>query len=164
MKQIHDFKGLFVEQLNEQYEGERLQLLFFPQLRQKTDAVELQAVIDEHTKKAERHIQRLEEIFDSIEEPVHMEENRGIEGLIQEADELVKRCPERRIRDAAIAIAIQHLHNHNISSYKTLSAYAEDLALDNVSVLIQASLYEEKESENQIASLNEENLIFKAMH
>ena len=132
MKHIHDLKDLFVEQLKEQYSGERQQLEALAKLREKTSTRALQQSIDFHLGRTRQQMQRLEEVFSLLGRNLHGEENVGVKGLIAEAFELAERCTGDKVRDAGIITSIQHLNHHNIASYGTLCAYARELGLDEV--------------------------------
>lgn len=158
MKHIHNLTDLFVEQLKEQYSGERQQLEVFPKLREKTSTKELQQIIDSHIGKTKKQIQRLEHIFSLLERNLHGEVNIGVKGLVEEALELAERCIEEEVRDAGIITSIQHLHHHNIARYGSICTYAKELQFQEIKQLLGESLKEEKQNDLYLSHLAETNI------
>lgn len=163
MKHIHDLKELFIEQLKEQYDGERQQLEAFPKLRERTSTKTLLQSIDYHIGKTKKQMQRLERIFSSLDRNLHGEENKGVKGLIEEALELAERCVNEGVRDAGIITAIQHLNHHNIASYGTLCIYAKELGMDEIKKWLGESLTEEKLTDQDLSTLAETSINLKAI-
>ncbi len=164
MKNIIDFKGLFVEQLKEQNDGERQQLEALKKLRSKITSHALKGAIDEHIGKTRSQMERLENIFSLLGRNIHGETNMGVKGLIEEAFELEGRCTDDDVRDAGIITSIQHLNHHNIASYGTLSIYADELEEYNVAMLLRESLEEEKRTDSKLSELAEEEINLRAIH
>lgn len=163
MKHIDDLKGLFIEQLKEQYDGERQQLEAFPKLRERTSNKALQQSIDHHIGKTKKQMQQLEHVFSLLSRNLHGEENKGVKGLIEEAIELVTRCVNEEVRDAGIITSIQHLNHHNIASYGTLCIYAKELGMDEIKQLLGKSLTEEKLTDQGLSNLAEISINLKAI-
>ena len=164
MKRIGDFKGLFIEQLKEQKDGERQQLEALKRLREKSTSLALKRVIDAHIGRTKEQIERLIDVFALLKRNIHGENNMGVKGLIDEAMELEKRCTDDDVRDAGIIVSIQHLNHHNIASYGTLSIYASELEEHNAAVLLKESLEEEKKTDAVLTELAESEINLRAIH
>ena len=164
MKHIHDLKGLFIEQLKEQYDGERRQLEALPKLRGNTATQELQLSIDHHIGRTRQQMQRMENVFSILERNLHGEVNKGVQGLVEEAMELAARCVNNDVRDAGIITSIQHLNHHNIASYGTLCTYAAELKMDKISELLRQSLQEERQTDQDLSALAKASVNLKAIH
>lgn len=165
MRQLHDLSELFVEQLKEQYDGERQQVeSLLPQMRAKTSTKALQQSIDHHIGKTRNHLKRLKNIFTLLGRNSHGEVNIGVKGLIEESFDLVKRCVDKEVRDAGIVTAIQHLNHHNIASYGTLTAYAKVLGMEDIQDLLKQCLDEEKATDKNLSVIAEISINYRAIH
>lgn len=164
MKHIRNILELFVEQLKEQYSGERLQLEALPKLRELTTNPALHQLIDHHIGKTRQQLKRLDHVFRLIERNLHGEENLGVKGLINEAIELAERCADDLTRDAGIITSVQHMNHHNIASYRTLKLLAEGLKLEGVKALLNQSLKEEKSIDNSLFGLAKVQLNLDEIH
>jgi len=163
MKHIHDLEELFVEQLKEQYDGERQQLEVFPKLRARIVTEELQSSIDHHIGKTKTQMQRLERVFSLLDRNVHGEMNKGVRGLVEEAMELAARCVNERVREAGAITSIQHFNHHNIATYGALRTYAEELGMDEIKRLLTNSLEEEKLTDQDLSGLAEVSINLRAI-
>ncbi|WPP49805.1 YciE/YciF ferroxidase family protein [Catalinimonas niigatensis] len=164
MKFIQDLNELLVEQLKEQNDGERQQLEAFPKLRERTSSNELQKSIDHQLGTKRKHLQRIEQIFSLLQRNFHGEINKGVKGLLEEAEELAVRCTDAAVRDAGIITSIQHLCHHNMASYGTLSVFAKELRLLEIKELLGESLSEEKEIDLDLSILAKTHINPKAIH
>src|SRR5678809_517499 len=80
---------LFVEELRDAYDGEKRLTKALPRMAKAAESEELQAAFTNHLRETERQIQRLEQVFRTIGEPV-----RG------------KKC------DGLMAVSYTHLRAH----------------------------------------------------
>jgi ferritin-like metal-binding protein YciE len=150
MKVLLDLNELFIEQLREQYDGERRQLMVFPRLRSYSSSSALQQMIDHHIGTTKTQIRRLDRIFSKMKRNLHGEQNKAIEGLISEALELAGRCPEDSLRDLGISSSIRHFNHHDIATYSSLYVYASKLELPEIKLLLEESLKEEKKNDSDL--------------
>jgi ferritin-like metal-binding protein YciE len=151
----HDqFFDLFVEELADIYDGEIQIIHALPKLIQAASTRELKDAFNQHLQETKVQKQRLEEIFFELYlEPF---ENRceGIEGLLMEGKEIIKKRLPPAVKDAALIGAAQKVEHYEIASYGTLRTYAELLELDDIADLLQETLDEEYGADkklNQIA-------------
>ena len=68
----------------------------------------------------------------------------AIDGIIEEAEEVMKEAEDDTIRDAAMLAAAQSVEHYEISRYGTLVAWAEKMEMSDAAELLQATLEEEK--------------------
>lgn len=163
MRHIKNFKDLFVEQLKEQFHGERQQEEALLTLREKTANSLLLQTIDHHIGQVKRQMMRMERVFELLDRNLHGEENVGVKGLIQEAIELSERCINDAVRDAGILASIQQLNHHNIASFGTLTTYAKELEMEEIKILLGASLEEQKSIDQDLSSLAVRSINLMAM-
>jgi ferritin-like metal-binding protein YciE len=76
-----------------------------------------------------------------------------MEGLIEEASELLKEDADPAILDAAMIGAAQRVEHYEISGYGTARTFAEMLGLTEVAELLQHTLDEEKDTDQSLTEL-----------
>ena len=71
----------------------------------------------------------------------------GMEGLIEEAKELIGEKPEQNVLDAGLINAAQHVEHYEIAGYGTARTWARLLGFENQAALLEQTLEEEKQTD-----------------
>lgn len=152
----HDqFFDLFIDELAEIYDGELQLINALPRLMQIASTRDLKEAIHHHWEETKVQKQRLDEIFFELYLEPFPKRCLGIEGLLKETkDTLRKRLPPV-VKDAAIILCAQKVEHYEIATYGTLRAFAENLELDNVADLLQETLNEEHGADKALNKLAE---------
>jgi ferritin-like metal-binding protein YciE len=87
----------------------------------------------------------------------------GMNGLIKEAEVIMKECEEGSMRDAGIISAAQKIEHYEIASYGTLRTFANTLNLSEISELLEETLEEEKEADQKLSELAESEVNVEAV-
>ena len=67
-----------------------------------------------------------------------------MDGLIKEAEEIMKECEEGAMCDAGIISAGQKVEHYEIATYGTLRQFAETLGLNEAKELLEKTLEKKK--------------------
>lgn len=78
---------------------------------------------------------------------------KGMEGIISEGEEVMAIDMDPAVKDAAIVCAAQKVEHYEICGYGTAKAYAEELGLIDVAQLLQQTLMEEYDADDQLTAL-----------
>ena len=78
-----------------------------------------------------------------------------MEGLIEEAEDLLENAEDASVKDAGLIGAAQRVEHYEIAGYGTARTYAEMLGLDEAVQLLQQTLEEEKETDAKLTRLAE---------
>jgi len=81
-----------------------------------------------------------------------------MEGLIEEAEEIMKETEDDMVRDAGIISAAQKVEHYEIASYGTLIAFANTLGESDVAALLEETLNEEKEADQTLTEIAESSI------
>jgi ferritin-like metal-binding protein YciE len=167
MEKINNLKDLFVNQAKDIYHAEKKFLShFYTEIRNHAAAAELKEAIDQSKRECDNHVQRLESVFKKLNLPTPAtspEKGLGVENMIKEINNLVKRCESKNVRDAAIISSLQRINHYEISVYGSLRTFAEELGHGDLSESIQKSLEEEKKIDLKLTKLATERINEKAM-
>ena len=116
---------------------------------------DLHNAFTEHLAVTESQSQRLEQILESLGETARGKKCVGMEGLIEEADELLEEDAAEDVLDAGLIAKAQHVEHYEIAGYGTVRTYAMTLGLSDHAELLQQSLDEEIEADKLLTSLAE---------
>ena len=135
------------------YNAETQLVKALPKLAKASSSDELQQGFTDHLEQTKGHVQRLEQIFESLGESPKGKKCAGMEGLVEEGSEIIDDDFEGSVKDAALIGAAQRVEHYEIAAYGTVSAFAETLGETEHISLLQATLEEEKETDEKLTEL-----------
>jgi ferritin-like metal-binding protein YciE len=157
-KEADGLKALFMAELKDIYWAEQALAAALPEMQSMATSEELATAIEEHLVETKNHATRLEEVFALMGEKPSTKKCKAMAGLIAEANEVMAESEEGVVRDAAIISCAQKVEHYEIASYGTLRAYALTLGKRNVANLLEATLVEEKETDDILTALAERHI------
>jgi ferritin-like metal-binding protein YciE len=160
--ELDSLQALYVDELKDLYSAERQILKALPKMIKAASHEELAATFSEHLRVTERQVQRLEKIFADLDESPRGKKCVGMEGLIEEAQELLKEKPEPEVLDAGLISKAQHVEHYEMAGYGTVRTYAEQLGLTKHAELLQQTLDEEGEADKRLSALAEASINVEA--
>ena len=143
---------LFVEELRDAYDGERRLTKALPRMAKAAESEELRAAFTNHLRETERQIQRLEQVFRTIGEPVRGKKCDGLMGIIEEGKSAMEEL-EGSVRDAALIAGAQRAEHYEIAAYGTLAYFAELLGNEKAKDLLGQTLDEEKAADEKLSMI-----------
>ncbi len=152
---VNSFHELYVEQLRDLYDAENQLVKALPKLAEASNSDERREGFEEHLEQTKEHVQRLEQIFETLGETPKGEKCKGMEGLVKEASEALDENMQESVKDAAIIAAAQRVEHYEISGYGTARTFANLLDEDQAVSLLQKTLDEEKETDAKLNQLAE---------
>lgn len=155
MKNLHD---LFEETLRDIYYAEKAITKALPKMAKKASSQELSSAFEEHLQQTEGQIERLEQVFKILDKSPRGKKCAAIEGMIEEAEEVIKESESDTVRDAGMLAAAQAVEHYEISRYGTLVAWAQKLGLAEAAELLEQTLDEEKETDAKLSELAESEI------
>lgn len=143
---------LFVEELRDMYDAEKRLVKALPRLAKAAESQELVAAFTSHLRETERQVQRLEQVFRTIGEPVRGKKCDGIMGIVEEGNHAMEEL-EGSVLDAALIAGAQKAEHYEIASYGTLAYFAELLGNEKAKNLLGQTLDEEKAADEKLTML-----------
>jgi ferritin-like metal-binding protein YciE len=86
----------------------------------------------------------------------------AIDGIIEEADEVIGDVEDKAVLDAALIAAAQAVEHYEITRYGTLIAWAKQLGRPDCASVLQQNLEEEKSADSKLTLLAERSVNVKA--
>ncbi len=109
---------------------------------------EVSKAFEDHMTQTEGHVERLAQVFESVGKKPTSKKCAAMEGLIEEAEELIEETEEgTEVRDVALIAAAQKVEHYEIASYGTLATLAGTLGLTQAQKLLEQTLEEEKQTD-----------------
>jgi ferritin-like metal-binding protein YciE len=120
-----------------------------------TETEELAAAFEKHRTETEQQVERLEEVFDVLNQQPKGKKCPGIDGILEEGKEILAEFKGMPALDAGLLAAAQAVEHYEITRYGTLIAWAEKLGLRDAVPLLQETLEEEKNTDRALTKLAE---------
>jgi ferritin-like metal-binding protein YciE len=152
LRSLHD---LYVEELKDLYSAENQLLKALPRMAKAASTPALRAAFQEHLEVTRGQVGRLEKIFESLGERPKGKKCQAMEGLIEEAKELMQEDAGPAVLDAALISAAQKVEHYEIAGYGCVRTYARRLGYADAARLLQATLNEEEETDRKLTGLAE---------
>lgn len=146
-------RELFINELKDIYWAEKALTKALPKMAKKATSEELVAALEDHLAVTETHVERLEQVFEKIGEKAAAKKCEAMDGLITEAEEIMKDTEDGLVRDAGIISAAQKVEHYEIASYGTLVSFANTLGESAAASLLEKTLNEEKEADQTLTDI-----------
>lgn len=151
-----DLRELYIEELKDLYSAENQLVKALPKLAKAASSEELRQGFEEHLEQTKGHVQRLDQIFQSLDENPKGKKCAGMEGLVKEGAEVMDDDYEDALMDAALIGAAQRVEHYEIAAYGTVVAFAELLGESEQQSLLNETLQEERETDEKLTELSKE--------
>jgi ferritin-like metal-binding protein YciE len=160
--QMNSLRELYVEELKDLYSAETQILKALPRMIKAASNSDLKRAFTQHERQTQQHVKRLERIFKLLDESTRGKKCKGMEGLLEEGQELIKERPEPEVLDAGLIAAAQRVEHYEIAGYGTVRTYARQLGEEEQATLLQQTLDEEGETDKLLSSLAESSINIEA--
>ena len=160
--QLDSLQTLYIDQLRDVYNAEQQILKALPKMAKAASHRELQRAFTQHEKVTQRQVQRLDKIFKELGERSSGKKCKGMQGLIEEGQELIKEKPEPEVLNAGLISAAQRVEHYEIAAYGTLRTWAQRLGYERQAQLLQETLDEEGETDKRLTALAESSINIEA--
>lgn len=152
MGTLHD---LLIDELNDMHSAERQLVQALPKMREGANSETLSQALAEHLIETEEHVDRLEEIFTTLEKSPGGKKCLGMEGLIAEGAALIGDYGDPDVRDAGIIGAAQRVEHYEITAYGTAIAHADAMGHSEIADRLKKTLAEEVAADRKLTEIAE---------
>lgn len=153
----------FEDSLKDIYWAEKSLTKALPKMQEAATTEELKNAIEEHLAQTENQVKRLEQVFELIGKKAQAKKCDAMEGLIKEGESIVEETEDGSMtRDVGIIMAAQKVEHYEIATYGGLAQIATTMGLDEAADLLNATLEEEKETDELLTEIAENNINWEA--
>jgi len=150
LETLHD---LYVNELHDLYDAENQIVKALPKMIESSRSTELRNALSNHLEETRTQVRRLEQIFQMHGEDIKGEKCKGLRGIIDEGEDLIKHDDNLNVRDAAIIAAAQKVEHYEMAGYGTVRTWAEMMGHERAAQLLQETLNEEGEADKKLTSI-----------
>jgi ferritin-like metal-binding protein YciE len=154
---------LFVDQLKDLYYVEKTLIKALGKMAKRATTEELGNIFLQHQEVTQEQLSRLDRIFEILGKRAQGKKCPVMDGLQEEGEEMMSETEEDTLtRDVALIITAQKVEHYEIASYGCLSTLARTYGMQDVADLLQETLDEEKDADQQLTYIAENNINFEA--
>jgi ferritin-like metal-binding protein YciE len=161
---LDTMQELLIEELRDIHSAEQQLVKALPRMAAVATTPSLQDALQDHLADTEGQVRRLEQIFEALGQKAGGRKCKGMEGLIEEADEMAGEKGSEQVRDAAIIASAQRVEHYEIASYGCAINHARLLGQEEVASLLEQSLMEEKAADERLSAIAEQEVNGSALH
>jgi len=139
-------RELLVDQLRDLLHAEKQLTKALPKMIKAARTEQVRRLIEHHLDETEVQVERLEECLSMLQAPARAKPCKGMAGLLQEGDEVMKEAEKKDDAPADLALvgSAQKVEHYEIASYTTARNLAQQINAREVAELLQRSLAEEE--------------------
>lgn len=155
----------FLAQLKDIYYAEQKILQNLPKMQEAATTEELKDAFEDHLHQTQRHVKRLEKVFQTLNQEAQGEKCEAIEGIAREVNNIIEETEEGTMtRDAALIIAAQKVEHYEIATYGGLVQLAITMQLHDAADLLDKTLVEEEDTDSRLTEIAESEINLQAEH
>jgi ferritin-like metal-binding protein YciE len=155
---LDTLENLYISELRDLYSAENQLLKALPKMAKGASSPELKDAFEQHLEQTKGHVERLEQLFEQLDESPKGKTCRAMKGLIEEGSEILKEEGEESVLDAGMIVAAQKVEHYEMASYGSVRTFANLLGQDEAARLLQSTLDEESET-NEILNRLAESVV-----
>ncbi len=155
--------NLFHDTLKDVYYAEKKILRTLPKMAKGAQSKALAAAFEKHRDQTEVQVERLEKIFDMLGKRAQGKTCPAIDGIIEEGQEIMEDYKSSPALDAGLLAAAQAVEHYEITRYGTLKRWAEVLGMREAAQLLDETLQEEAQTDEDLTALADKQVNAKAM-
>jgi ferritin-like metal-binding protein YciE len=155
---LDTLEKLYINELRDLYSAENQLLKALPKMAKGASSPELKDAFQKHLEQTKGHVERLEQLFEQLDESPKGKTCHGMKGLIEEGSEILTEDGENSVLDAGIIVAAQKVEHYEIASYGSVRTFANLLGKDEAAGLLKSTLDEESET-NEILNRLAEGIV-----
>jgi ferritin-like metal-binding protein YciE len=152
---LHD---AFIDELRDAYDAEKQLTKALPKMAKAASSPDLRKAFEAHLDETRGQIDRLEQVFSTLDEKVRGKHCDGIEGILEEGKSVMEENFDSATMDACLIAGGQRAEHYEMAAYGTLVAWARAMGHTDAAELLQETLDEEKAADEKLSSLAQDGI------
>jgi ferritin-like metal-binding protein YciE len=157
-KEEMGLQELFVMKLKALYDVENEIIKALPKMAEGATDDDLREAFNNHLIETERQKNRLEQVFDMVDEKPKKEEVEAIRGMIEDTEWCIDNIKSPDALDLSLMSSASHVEHYEMASYISAVSMANALGYDEAAELLNESLEEEENADEKVTELAEEKI------
>jgi len=142
-------RELLIEELQDLLHAETQLVAALPKMAQAAKHPRLREAFEKHLAQTQIHVERLQKVFELLDEKASPKPCKAMMGLIEEGQETIKEGSgkDELAADLALITAAQKVEHYEISGYGTVRALARQIGERDVEKLLTHTLGDEESTD-----------------
>jgi ferritin-like metal-binding protein YciE len=153
MEKLESLEHLLLHEVKDLYHAEKQLIKALPKVAKKASSPRLKSAVEEHLQQTEIHVNRLERVFELLGQPAKSVTCKGMEGILDEAEEAMSYKGTPETLDAAIIMSAQKVEHYEIASYGSAATWADMMGRKDIKELLGQTLQEEEQTDKKLTQL-----------
>src|SRR5438270_4498069 len=115
--EMNSLQDLMVDQLKDLYNAEGQLIKALPRMAKAASNPQLKQAFTTHQEQTKGHVERLEQVFDSLGQSAKGKTCKAMKGLIEEGKEMMEEDAEPEVMDAGLIAAAQRIEHYEMAGY-----------------------------------------------
>lgn len=155
MAKMVTLNDLLQDELKDLYSAEKQLIKALPKMAKRASSPQLRSALEQHLEVTKRQAQRLEQVFEALGSKAKAKTCEAMEGIIEEAEDMLDEDAEAAVMDAAIIGCAQKAEHYEIATYGTVKSWAQRVGENRAAQLLDQTLQEEGEADKRLTSIAE---------
>jgi ferritin-like metal-binding protein YciE len=155
MPKINTLHDVYVEQLKDLYSAETQLIKALPKMAKAAHDETLKQGFEQHLEQTKVHAERLEQIFEELDDKPTGKKCKAMAGLVEEGSEAIGEDASPEAKDALLIAAAQRVEHYEIAGYGCVKTYAKLLGYEDAAKLLEETLGEEVATDEKLTEAAE---------
>ena len=155
MPKINTLHDVYVEQLKDLYSAETQLIKALPKMAKAANDETLKEGFVQHLEETKVHAERLEQIFEELDEKPTGKKCKAMAGLVEEGSEAIGEDATPEAKDAMLIAAAQRVKHYEMAGYGCVKTYARLLGYEDAAKLLEETLGEEVATDEKLTEVAE---------
>ena len=160
---VKTVRELFIHELSDTYSAEKQMTRSLPKMARAASDEQLAQAFRDHLEETRGQVERIDQIVELTGLKLKRIKCAAMEGLVEEGNDLIDEIDMGPVLDVALLGAAQKVEHYEIASYTTLVLLATKLGFMDAVPLLEASLAEEKATDEKLGTLGQAASIEEAV-
>jgi ferritin-like metal-binding protein YciE len=154
-EEFNSLEDVFRHELKDLYDAEHRMIDALPQMAEKASNPSLKKAFEDHLRQTEKHVDRLESMFEHLGIEPERVKCDAMVGLVKEGSAVLSADGDSDAIDAGLIAAAQKAEHYEIAGYGTVRSFARRLNNQYVAELCEQTLDEEKSTDQLLTDIAE---------
>lgn len=150
---LDSLRALYVHELNDLHDAEGQLAKALPQMAKAATSDDVRKAFERHLEHTQEHVRRLEGAFSLLKEKHTKTPCKAMNGIIEEAKEMIKAEGDPTIKDAGLISVAQRVEHYMMAGYGCARAYAKVLDEDDSAELLQKTLDDQRTMDERLTKI-----------
>ena len=156
-------KDLFEHEIKDLYSAEKQLVDALPKMVKAASDKKLHEAFSNHLDETKEQFESIQNICDQLDINPTSTKCKGMEGLIEECEGMIKEDADSDVKDAGLIACAQRVEHYEISGYGTAVRFAKELGHTSIAKQLQTILDQEYNADQKMDNLAQGRLNKEAM-